>query len=69
MSTKSWDLKTWSKGDPNRILKFYKPCDCGCDNRDGKHDRWDGYFSASDKDGNGFTLWIKHYHEGLKVRS
>lgn len=45
------------KGEPNRVLGTYRPCRCGCDNRDGM--RGVGYLSASDDDGNGFTIWIE----------
>jgi len=45
------------KGKPNLELKLYRPCECGCDQRDG----WKGvgYLSGSDDDGNIFLLWIE----------
>ncbi|HEX7516786.1 MAG TPA: hypothetical protein VF345_05810 [Chthoniobacterales bacterium] len=45
------------KGEPNRLLATYRPCRCGCDYRDGILGV--GYLSASDDDGNGFTIWIE----------
>ena len=44
-------------GQHNRLLSLYRPCVCGCDERNGKHGV--GYISASDGDGRGFTLWIE----------
>jgi hypothetical protein len=55
---KNEDLTFW-KGEKNRLFGFYKPCSCGCDLRDGKHTGWEGYYSASDSKGKGFSLWIK----------
>lgn len=45
------------KGEPNRVLALSRPCDCGCDSRDGA--KGVGYLSGSDDDGNGFTIWIQ----------
>ena len=46
------------KGEPNRPLAMYRPCRCGCDYRNGLLGV--GYLSASDDDGNGFTIWIQN---------
>lgn len=45
------------KGESNRGFGTYRPCRCGCDYRDGVLGV--GYLSASDDDGNGFTIWIE----------
>jgi len=45
------------KGEANRPLAIYRPCDCGCDCREGILGV--AYVSASDNDGNGFTIWIE----------
>lgn len=45
------------KGEPSRVLALSRPCGCGCDSRDGS--KGGGYLSASDDDGNGFTIWIQ----------
>jgi len=45
------------KGESNRPLGAYCPCKCGCDYRDGIFGV--GYLSASDDDGNGFTIWVE----------
>ena len=57
------DLTFWKDGEKNREFALYYPCSCGCDFRDGKHKGWAGYFSASDKNGNGFSLWIKNFRQ------
>ncbi len=44
-------------GEKNRRLQLRRPCDCGCDERDGK--RGVGYLTGSDGRGQGFTLWIE----------
>ena len=46
-------------GEENRELQIFRPCDCGCDTRDGEHEDYAGYVTASDEEGNGFTFWIK----------
>jgi hypothetical protein len=45
------------KGEANRRLAIYRPCECGCDYRHGILGV--GYISASDDDGNGFSIWIE----------
>jgi len=47
---------TW-QGEKKRPLSLKRPCSCGCDTREG-HDGV-GYLTGSDKDGDGFTVWIK----------
>ena len=47
---------TW-KGEKNRSIQVVRPCPCGCDERDGF--RGVGYITGSDKDGNGFTIYIR----------
>lgn len=54
-SMKNKKQKTWH-GEANRPFGAYRPCECGCDNRDGKTGV--GYFSGSDGNGCGFTIWI-----------
>lgn len=44
------------KGDPGRAPRVQRPCECGCDLRDGK--KGVGYLTGSDSEGNGFSLWI-----------
>ena len=44
-------------GEPNRPLSLRRPCECGCDFRDGNHGV--GYISGSDGDGIGFSIWIE----------
>jgi hypothetical protein len=55
------------KGEPNRRLAVCRPCECGCDFRDGILGV--GYLSASDDDGNGFSIWIddERIYTRLKV--
>lgn len=45
------------KGERKRRLAAYRPCWCGCDYRDGALGV--GYLSGSDRQGNGFTVWIE----------
>jgi len=45
-------------GEENRAFMLYRPCHCGCDERDGK--KGVGYLTASDKKGNGFTIWLEN---------
>lgn len=54
---KAIDMKQleWN-GEKNRELRLSRPCECGCDIRDG--DWGVGYISGSDESGNGFTVWI-----------
>lgn len=47
---------TW-KGAKSRVLAVKRPCDCGCDQRDGGHGV--GYLTGSDAEGNGVTVWIE----------
>jgi len=47
---------TW-KGEKNRLLRVCRPCSCGCDDRGGRPGV--GYFTGSDAEGNGFTVWIE----------
>jgi hypothetical protein len=47
---------TW-RGEANRALNVYRPCQCGCDYRDGVFGV--GYLSASNAAGDGFTIWIR----------
>ena len=47
---------TW-KGEKSRALAVKRPCDCGCDQRDGGHGV--GYLTGSDAEGNGVTVWIQ----------
>jgi len=48
---------TWENGERDRKLKLRRPCECGCDSRDGELGV--GYLSGSDEKGNGFTIWIE----------
>ena len=45
------------KGTESRKLSLQRPCECGCDGRDGK--KGVGYLIGSDESGKGFTIWIK----------
>ena len=47
---------TW-KGAKSRVLAVKRPCDCGCDQRDGGHGA--GYLTGSDAEGNGVSVWIQ----------
>lgn len=52
-------LKTqmiWS-GAKSRPLGVCRPCECGCDQRDGY--KGVGYLTGSDAKGRGFTVWIQ----------
>lgn len=49
------EVNRW-KGDAGRAMRVQRPCECGCDLRDGK--KGVGYITGSDKNGNGFTIWI-----------
>jgi len=49
------EVSRW-KGDFGRTPRVQRPCECGCDLRDGA--KGVGYLTGSDSDGNGFTLWI-----------
>ena len=44
---------TFWTGDPGRELQARRPCECGCDERDGPVI---GYLTASDEDGRGVTI-------------
>ena len=49
---------SWNAGDCNRTLKAVRPCECGCDFRDGVSGV--GYLTGSNSDGDGFTIWIEN---------
>jgi len=49
---------TWSNGREDEPINLCRPCDCGCDERDGY--KGVGYLIGSDKEGNGFTVWIEN---------
>jgi hypothetical protein len=49
------DVITWGQGEVNRPLRAQRPCDCGCDERDGL---LVGYISGSNAEGSGFTVRI-----------
>lgn len=51
-----FDQILW-QGEKSRPLQLRRPCECGCDERDGE--RGVGYLTASDSNGQGFTLWIE----------
>ena len=38
-------------------MKLKRPCECGCDFRDGTHGV--GYLIGSDGSGSGFTIWVE----------
>jgi hypothetical protein len=42
---------------PGRPVSLWRPCPCGCDNRDGSSGA--GYISGATKDGKGFTVWLE----------
>ena len=46
-------VKTWI-GSPDRQLRVWRPCPCGCDQRGGES--LTGYLSGSDEMGRGFSL-------------
>jgi len=55
-----YDQITWVESDnEGRPLTVNRPCSCGCDLRDGKHDNYAGYIMGSTGAGTGFTIWIK----------
>jgi hypothetical protein len=39
-----------------RPQRVQRPCECGCDLRDGA--KGVGYITGSDSEGNGFSIWI-----------
>lgn len=41
-------------GEENRPLMACRPCECGCDTRDGS--KGVGYLTGSDSTGKGFTI-------------
>ena len=45
------------QGEKNRTFDLRRPCDCGCDHRQGNLGV--GYLTGSDSDGIGFTVWIE----------
>lgn len=45
------------EGEENRPLRLYRPCSCGCDERNGE--KGVGYLSGSNARGEGFTVWIE----------
>jgi len=57
---------TW-RGEANRRLAAYRPCWCGCDYRDAIFGV--GYVSASDSNGNGFTIWIEDERIYLRLEA
>lgn len=62
-------IKLW-KGEQDREMKFYLPCSCGCDFRgmtQKQIDKYVGYISGSDANGNGVTVWItQKEYEAIK---
>lgn len=48
----------WNAGACNRTLTAVRPCECGCDFRDG--DSGVGYLTGSNANGEGFTIWIEN---------
>jgi len=48
---------TW-QGEQNREFQLQRPCECGCDVREGA--KGVGYLTGSDKSGKGFTVWIEN---------
>ena len=44
-------------GEKNRPMSLRRPCECGCDRRDGNNGV--GYLTGSDANGHGFTVWIE----------
>ena len=52
------EQKTWKSDTPKkRPLRAYRPCECGCDTREG--DKGVGYLLGEDDNGNGVTIWIQ----------
>lgn len=47
---------TWQSTEA-RILELCRPCECGCDFRDGV--KGVGYLIGSGSDGKGITVWIE----------
>ncbi len=43
--------------EPNHYVKVQRPCECGCDFRDG--DFGIGYLIGGLGNGKGFTIWIE----------
>jgi len=50
-------LERWF-AEPLRDPQVRRPCVCGCDERDGV--KGVGYFTASNIDGFGVTLWLEN---------
>lgn len=63
---KSKKQKTWN-GERNRQLSVLRPCECGCDQRDGYLGV--GYITGSDDDGNGVTIWIESEKVFARIKS
>lgn len=55
--TRNPRLETWL-GEKNRKPALYRPCLCGCGERDPETREAVGYLSGSDAAGNGFTLFF-----------
>jgi hypothetical protein len=55
----------WNKGERNRQLTVYRPCDCGTCSavRQGI-----GYLSFSDSHGRGFTVWLENEEVFQRLR-
>ena len=54
------------KGDLDRALKLYPPCRCGCDTRGGEV--CVGYLTASDAQGEGFSIIAETREEVEQLR-
>jgi hypothetical protein len=46
------------KGEENREVGLYRPCSCGCGDRDPETRDAVGYISGSDEKGHGFTIFL-----------
>jgi hypothetical protein len=52
----AYDCSGYNK-NPYRQVSLWRPCPCGCDERDGSTGA--GYISGCTKNGKGFTVWIE----------
>lgn len=59
------EVKAW-KGEENRKVRLQRPCECGCDERDGP--KGVGYLCGSNDKGEGFTLWFDTEEQYETVR-
>lgn len=61
------EIALW-EGDPGRPLQLRRACECGCDNR-GRDVPIVGYITASNDEGEGFTIELPDEAAYQRVRA